>query len=96
MFENQGECSTLSERIRAIHIDFVGDLGRPALARLLGIPDRRLERFESGGPIPAEIILMLIEVTGVNPRWLQSGEGKRYLRREDIRPRDWHRSRRQA
>ncbi len=96
MFENQGECSTLPERIRAIRIDLFGESGGPLLARLLRIPDRTLERFETGGPIPAEIILMLIEVTGANPRWLQSGEGERYRRREDLRLRGWYWDRRPA
>lgn len=55
------------------------------VAELLRIPDRKLERFETGSPIPAEVILVLMEVTGVNPRWLDSGEGERYRRRENIR-----------
>jgi hypothetical protein len=48
------------------------------LAESLGISWRRLASIEAGGPIPAEIILALIEVTGVNPLWLLSGEGERY------------------
>ena len=82
------ERSSLPERLRAIRIDLFGEFGRPALAKLLRIPDRKLERFESGSPIPAEIILILMEVTGADPRWLQSGEGERYQRRENIRQRD--------
>jgi hypothetical protein len=84
MFEDQGECSTLPERIRAIRIDLFGECGGPVLARLLQIPDRKLERLETGGPIAAEVILALIEVTGANPRWLQSGDGERYSRREEL------------
>ena len=85
MFENKWDNPILSDRIRAIRIDLFGEFGRPALAELLRIPDRRLERFETGSPIPAEVILVLMEVTGVNPHWLESGEGERYHRRENIR-----------
>ena len=85
MFENNWENPSLSDRIRAIRIDLFGEFGRPALAELLRIPDRKLERFETGSPVPAEVVLVLMEVTGVNPRWLESGEGERYRLRENIR-----------
>jgi transcriptional regulator with XRE-family HTH domain len=49
------------------------------LAERLGITQRRLARIEAGGPIPAELILRLIDVTGVSPRWLLSGEGERFV-----------------
>jgi len=91
MSENQGECAALGERIRAIRIDLFGEFRRLELARLLRISDRKLERFETGSTLPAEIILILMEVTGANPHWLQSGEGERYLGREDIRRRSSYR-----
>jgi hypothetical protein len=55
-----------------------GEHGGPMLAELLGITQRRLARIEAGGPIPAEIVLKLIVLTGVNPSWLLSGEGETY------------------
>jgi hypothetical protein len=91
MVATQWDGSSLPERLRAIRIDLFGEFGRPALAELLRISDRRLERFETGSPIPAEIILILMEVTGANPRWLQSGAGERYRRREGIRQRGLNR-----
>jgi hypothetical protein len=78
MFESRGEYATLSERVQAVRVQLFGESGGPVLAELLGIPQRRLARIEAGGPIPGEIILKLIDVTGVNPRWLLSGEGERY------------------
>jgi hypothetical protein len=78
MFESQGEYATLSERVRAVRLQLFGECGGPMLAQRLGIPHRRLARIEAGGPIPAELILRLIDVTGANPRWLLSGEGERY------------------
>jgi hypothetical protein len=80
MFEDQGEPSALSHRIHTVRLQLYGECGGPILAQLLGIPQRRLTRIEAGGPIPAEILLKLIDVTGVNPGWLLSGEGERYGR----------------
>ena len=80
MLESAGEHSNLAERIRSVRMDLFGEHGGPVLARLLRVPSRRLARIESGGPIPARIILQLIEVTGANPHWLLSGEGEKYRR----------------
>ena len=58
----------------------------PVLSRTGTVARRALtvripvEFMENGGPIPAPIILQLIEVTGANPHWLLSGEGERYGR----------------
>jgi hypothetical protein len=78
MFESQSEYSTLSQRVKAVRMQRFGACGGPMLAELLGIPHQRLERIEAGGAIPAELILRFIDITGVSPRWLLSGEGERY------------------
>jgi hypothetical protein len=80
MIESNGECSTLSQRVRAIRRDLFGDDGGALLANLLRIPTRRVAQMEIRGPIPGHIILAFIEVTGANPSWLLSGEGERYTR----------------
>jgi hypothetical protein len=66
-----------------------GERGGPMLAELLGITQRRLARIEAGGPIPAEIILKLIDLTGVNPGWLLSGESEVYGSQAPGRKPDW-------
>jgi len=44
----------------------------------LGLPNLSWGDYKSGRPIPAPIILMLIEVTRVEARWLLHGSGRRY------------------
>jgi hypothetical protein len=79
MYESRGEDATLAERVRAVRTRLYGECGGPMLADLLGIPQRLLARIEAGGPIPAEIILKLIDLTGVSPRWLLCGEGEPFI-----------------
>jgi hypothetical protein len=91
MFDSRSESSTLSARVRTVRIQNFGEHGGPMLAELVGVTQRRLARIEAGGPIPAEFILKLIDLTGVNPRWLLSGEGEVYgsPAPSRIRDRDW-------
>ena len=58
-------------------MDLYGECGGPILARRLRISQRRLARMEAGSPFPGQLVLKLIDVTGVNPHWLLSGEGER-------------------
>jgi len=85
MIESNGDCSSLSERVRAIRRDLFGDDGDAMLAKLLRIPKRRMAQMELCGPIPGHVILAFIEVTGANPSWLLSGQGERYMRLADDR-----------
>ena len=81
----------LASRIGAIRRKIYGDGdgdGGAALARALGIPARTWENYEHGVRIPAEVILLFIEHTGVEPRWLLTGAGRRYRAR---RPRGYAR-----
>ena len=64
--------------MQAIRLDLFGAYGGPLLANLLGIPERRMAEMEIHGPIAGHIILAFIEVTGANPTWLLTGQGKRY------------------
>lgn len=79
MSENRGDSPDLAERVRTVRLQLYGECGGPMMAEQLGIPQRRLARIEAGGPISAELILKLINVTGVNLRWLLSGEGETYV-----------------
>jgi hypothetical protein len=40
---------------------------------------RTWTNYERGVTIPAEVILKLIDATGVSPGWLLTGRGDRYL-----------------
>jgi len=72
---------TLAERIKELREDWFGGRGGPELARLLGIPARTLYNYESGvAVIPGEVLLRIIELTGVRPAWLSRGEEPRYER----------------
>jgi hypothetical protein len=74
--------SDLAVRVREIRMSLYGENGGPVLAEALGIPFRTLHHYESGFTIPAHSILRFIEVTGVNPHWLLTGRGERFLERE--------------
>jgi hypothetical protein len=90
MRKRPADYSTLSQRIRAVRTDLYGETGGPILARRLRIPLRSLARMETGAPFPGLLILKLIEVTGVNPLWLLSGDGERFDR-ATISKLDWSR-----
>ena len=62
-------------------LPFTGRTGdRYSLA--LGIPFRTLHNYESGCTIPAHSILRFIKLTGVDPHWLLTGNGARFLDRD--------------
>jgi hypothetical protein len=71
--------SELARRIREIRQELYGEHGGPLLARKLQISYRELHDYENGCTVPAHSILRLIEHTGVNPHWLLTGEGPRFL-----------------
>jgi hypothetical protein len=68
----------LANRVALIRVERFGEDGIPRLAAELWMPARTWEHFEAGATIPAVVILGLIELTDVEPRWLLTGEGERY------------------
>ena len=68
----------LAGRMRAVRLDRYGEHGGPLLAEDLRIPTRTWVRYESGVSIPGLVLLRFIELTGVEPRWLLTGDGPRY------------------
>ena len=68
----------LPRRLRAVRLDLYGEHGGPLLAEDLRIPTRTWVHYESGVSIPGLVLLRFIEATGVEPRWLLTGEGPRY------------------
>jgi hypothetical protein len=69
----------LADRLRAVRIERYGhDVA--ALAGQLGIPARTWANSEAGVTMPAKVTLAFLVVTGVEPRWLLTGQGPRYRR----------------
>jgi hypothetical protein len=71
----------LAERVHEVRVALYGENGGPILAEALGIPFRTLHAYETGSTIPAHSILRFIELTGVHPHWLLTGQGKQFLER---------------
>jgi hypothetical protein len=74
--------SDLAGRIRDVRIALYGENGGPILAAALGIPFRTLHNYELGCTVPAHSILRFIELTGVDPHWLLTGDGAQFVERE--------------
>jgi hypothetical protein len=72
--------ASLSRRLREIRQEIFGEHGGPELARRLGLTVREWYNYETGVTVPAEVLLGFIEQTNVNPAWLISGTGPKYLR----------------
>ena len=70
--------SGLAERVRAVRQDLFGVHGGPVLAAQLGLPFRTWYNYEMGCTIPAQVMLLFIEVTHAQPHWLLTGEGPVY------------------
>ena len=79
----QDRKADLASHVKAIRKDLYGEHGGPLLAEALGLPYRTWHHFEVGMTIPGEVLLRFIELTAANPRWLYTGEGPRYLPRQD-------------
>lgn len=75
---DESQRQELAGRIRTLREELYGEHGGPTLARLLEIPARTLYNYETGATIPAEILLRLIDLTGVRPAWLLRGEEPQY------------------
>jgi hypothetical protein len=69
----------LAERIRTLAREEYGEDASWYLAAVLGLPPHTLLNYETGCTIPAEVILAVIQITGVHPHWLLTGTGPMYL-----------------
>ena len=76
----------LAIRVREVREDLYGEHGAQFLADALGLPVQTWINYEQGVMIPAETILKLIDVTGVSPHWLLTGQGPKYPARGPSRP----------
>jgi hypothetical protein len=69
----------LARRLREVRLAMYGEHGGPLLADALAIPARTWLHYESAVTIPGLVLLRFIEVTGIEPHWLLTGEGKKNL-----------------
>jgi SOS-response transcriptional repressor LexA len=67
------------ERLGSIREEAFGKNGRSAFARALGIPLTSYLNFEHGRVPPVDVLVKMVAVTRVNPRWLVHGKGPRLL-----------------
>ena len=67
------------ERLSSIREEAFGKNGRSAFARALGIPLTSYLNFEHGRVPPVDVLVKMVAVTRVNPRWLVHGKGPRLL-----------------
>jgi len=65
----------LAQRLKEVRVRFFGEQGTGELAKQLGITPETWTNYESGVTIPAEILLAVLELTSIDPRWLSSGDG---------------------
>lgn len=68
----------LAARVRETRIALYGEHGGPLMAEAMGVTFRTLHAYELGKQIPATFILKFIELTGVDPHWLLTGQGSQF------------------
>ncbi|MDG3006148.1 ester cyclase [Paludisphaera mucosa] len=73
-----GRRAEVAARIREVREDRFGATGGPEAARRLGLPVRTWYNYETGVAVPAEVLLAFLDLTGVEPAWLLTGEGPMY------------------
>ena len=67
----------IAVRVRRIRQDIYGEDGLENLAEMLGVPAQTWRNYERGVTMPAELLLKFIVLTGADPSWLLTGDGKR-------------------
>jgi hypothetical protein len=71
--------NALAHRLREVRVEMYGEHGAPLLAADLGLLPTTWARYESGVEVPGLVILRFINLTGVAPGWLRTGDGERDL-----------------
>ena len=65
----------LAHRLLEVRLVMYGERGH-LMADALNLPARTWANYESGVTIPGLVLLRFIEFTGVDPRWLLTGDGR--------------------
>ena len=69
----------VAEWLRDFTRETYGENGCERLAAQLGVPAGTLLNYELGCTIPAEFLVILLELSDIDPHWLATGEGPKYL-----------------
>ncbi len=70
--------AAIAGRLRLIRMDLFGENRGTELADQLRIPFRTWFNYETGVTIPGEVLLELLEITGIEPLWLLRGTGPKF------------------
>jgi hypothetical protein len=73
---NRRKRPELAGRLREIREDLCGEYGAQFLADALDVRLETWLNYESGVTVPAHVVLKLIDIARVNPRWLLTGQGE--------------------
>ena len=81
--------ASLAGRVREIREFLYGENGVETFARAMGVPPATWLNYERGITMPAEVLLDFMEVTQVDPHWLNTGEGERFIEGPRTSVPDW-------
>jgi hypothetical protein len=68
----------LARRLREVRLEKYGEHGGPLMAEAIGLHAQTWANYESGVTIQGLALLRFIDVAGVDPRWLLTGQGEKY------------------
>jgi hypothetical protein len=63
-------------RLRELQEGLYGEGGAAALAAALGVPELTRLNYEQGVMIPGDRLLEFLDLSGADPHWLLTGEGR--------------------
>ncbi len=69
----------LSARLKEVRQDLYGENGIESLAAALGVTADTWRNYELGVTMPARVLLEFLVLTDVDPNWLLTGEGERFI-----------------
>jgi hypothetical protein len=75
---DRGLSEGMKARLRRIRLELYGEGGAEELSARLGIPAATWRNYEAGVMISAHVLLRFVHLTGVEPWWLYTGEGRVY------------------
>ena len=77
-FPRTNSNAMMADRLCGIRQELYGPNGAAVIAEMLGIPLRTWTNYEQGVTMPAELMLLFLELTGVRPQWLLHGTGEKF------------------
>jgi hypothetical protein len=75
---DHGLSEVMKARLRRIRLELYGEGGVEELSARLGIPAATWRNYEAGVLISTPVLMRFVQLTGVEPWWLYTGEGPVY------------------